>query len=341
MKPTKNRIFCIGCKRSKMLFETQVKADNFIKFNSGDIAAQSHKVPTRSYYCSFCCGWHITSVAEESRAKEDDKRDERLWKQIYTYMPSKLPNDEIGNQVSKLIQEIDKLLEKCKSAILSTDLVEAKQFYKEVTSKFTIIQQLTTSLNKSFTLVERRNSKIISFRNVFDTIDDYNVDEDKRNKYMKEHETSKSATIISHYFRNKEFLDKINSLFVNVQIAYSKGNMSAVSDIWQLIKENFKTTHCIGLSKKRKYYEQQFEELSKRPVILKESEVDIEKNRKLMLKIIDILEQAYKALNGDDKQKCMSLVKNAECLLPGKDNETERILLAQINKLKKAQFREF
>ena len=34
MKPTKNKIFCVSCKRSKMLFESQAKADNSIPYNA-------------------------------------------------------------------------------------------------------------------------------------------------------------------------------------------------------------------------------------------------------------------------------------------------------------------
>ena len=41
-----------------MLFESKSKADNFIKFNKGDFI---NKTPTRSYFCSFCGGWHISS----------------------------------------------------------------------------------------------------------------------------------------------------------------------------------------------------------------------------------------------------------------------------------------
>ncbi len=33
MKTMNNWIFCVGCRHTKMLFETQSKADNFIKFN--------------------------------------------------------------------------------------------------------------------------------------------------------------------------------------------------------------------------------------------------------------------------------------------------------------------
>ncbi len=41
MKPTKNRIYCMDCGRVKMLFETQKKADTFLKFNSEDIKKNS------------------------------------------------------------------------------------------------------------------------------------------------------------------------------------------------------------------------------------------------------------------------------------------------------------
>lgn len=58
MKP-KNRYFCMGCQRHKMLFESKNKADNFLKFNKNDF----DKTPKRSYFCSFCGGWHISSIS--------------------------------------------------------------------------------------------------------------------------------------------------------------------------------------------------------------------------------------------------------------------------------------
>lgn len=83
MKPTKNRIFCIGCQRPKMLFETQDKADNFMRFNNPIISSKSRKVPTRSYYCSFCCGWHVTSSDDnQETASTKDQRDEMMWESI-------------------------------------------------------------------------------------------------------------------------------------------------------------------------------------------------------------------------------------------------------------------
>lgn len=61
MKPTKNRIFCVGCNRPKMLFESKKKALNFIKFNAAEMEEETGMAPVRAYYCTSCCGWHVTS----------------------------------------------------------------------------------------------------------------------------------------------------------------------------------------------------------------------------------------------------------------------------------------
>lgn len=54
----KNRIMCPDCGRAKMLFETEAKAKNFIKFNGDDI---HHDGELRVYFCPACGGYHISS----------------------------------------------------------------------------------------------------------------------------------------------------------------------------------------------------------------------------------------------------------------------------------------
>lgn len=61
MKPTKNRYYCAESGRTKMLFETEKKANAFIKFNSEEIEEITGFAPKRSYYCDSCGGWHLTS----------------------------------------------------------------------------------------------------------------------------------------------------------------------------------------------------------------------------------------------------------------------------------------
>ena len=49
---------CPDCQKAKMLFESEKKAKNFIKWNGENI--DTHGGELRPYYCPACCGWHIT-----------------------------------------------------------------------------------------------------------------------------------------------------------------------------------------------------------------------------------------------------------------------------------------
>lgn len=66
MKPTKNRYYCHACGKPKMLFKTEAEAKTFLRFNSDGFDEPSEKVPIRSYYCSLCSGWHVTSQPERT-----------------------------------------------------------------------------------------------------------------------------------------------------------------------------------------------------------------------------------------------------------------------------------
>jgi hypothetical protein len=86
MKPTKNKVFCNNCNRAKMLFETEKKAENFIRFNKEEIEAETGIGPQRAYYCLFCGGWHITHF-KEPRGKT---RNEKLFE---VFNPAKDTNE--------------------------------------------------------------------------------------------------------------------------------------------------------------------------------------------------------------------------------------------------------
>jgi predicted RNA-binding Zn-ribbon protein involved in translation (DUF1610 family) len=57
MSKPKNRVMCPDCGRQKILFESESKANNFIKWNKDEI---ENGDKLRSYYCPACCGWHIS-----------------------------------------------------------------------------------------------------------------------------------------------------------------------------------------------------------------------------------------------------------------------------------------
>lgn len=72
MKPTKNRYFCPQSGRIKMKFETEKKAENFIKFNSSEIDTGDAKL--RVYYCTTCGGYHITKAKLSRFYIEKDRK---------------------------------------------------------------------------------------------------------------------------------------------------------------------------------------------------------------------------------------------------------------------------
>ncbi len=78
----KKQIFCPACKRPKILFSTEKKALNFMKFNSEQIKKVSGYCPVRAYYCSTCGGWHVTSQ-EQPKYRHTFERNIGLQKNYY------------------------------------------------------------------------------------------------------------------------------------------------------------------------------------------------------------------------------------------------------------------
>jgi len=100
MKPLKNRIFCHDCGRQKMLFETEAKAQAFMRFNNSEIKSVNGYAPIRSYFCIVCGGWHLTSKIGDGYVKINTK------KVLERYENAKKLKEE--KQIQKLLQEEEK-----------------------------------------------------------------------------------------------------------------------------------------------------------------------------------------------------------------------------------------
>lgn len=73
MKPTKNSIYCPDARKTKMQFETEKKALNFIKFNGAEIRAENGYSPRRAYYCIACNAYHVTSKPDSPAFKKREQ----------------------------------------------------------------------------------------------------------------------------------------------------------------------------------------------------------------------------------------------------------------------------
>lgn len=114
MKPTKNRFFCNDCGKIKIRFETEDKANRFIKFNADEIESETGVRPERSYYCISCDSWHITSkknrnvksrteavIDEYNKSKEEGKRNKKQEIKEQTDKETKLKKEGLTELIKK------------------------------------------------------------------------------------------------------------------------------------------------------------------------------------------------------------------------------------------------
>lgn len=140
MKPTKNRVFCRDCRRVKMLFDTQEKADAFILRNQEQIKEESGYSPKRSYHCIVCGGWHVTS-GDTFNETDPGKADKILT--AYRSL----------NMASQLLSRAETLLNQASKCIKTDDLDASIQALDEV-------KEITDAL-ESGALVTNRGKQIL------------------------------------------------------------------------------------------------------------------------------------------------------------------------------------
>ena len=123
MKP-KNRVYCYGCQKSKMLFDTKKKADNFIQFNKEGILEENGKAPVRSYYCELCGGYHVTSSRSKAKGEKMDERDQTIVRTLNNYC-----NWE--NNYTSMIDTITKKLKAAEAKMEEGDFRDIQLLYDE------------------------------------------------------------------------------------------------------------------------------------------------------------------------------------------------------------------
>ena len=98
MKP-KNRVMCPDCGKQKMLFETERKANDFIKWNGDEIDTKGGEL--RAYYCPSCCGWHIS---HQTHKDTYDTNTDRL---LGAFERAKKANKSIENKIDIALHRND------------------------------------------------------------------------------------------------------------------------------------------------------------------------------------------------------------------------------------------
>ncbi len=333
MKPTNNRVYCIGCKHPKMLFETQTKADNFIKFNRDEIASSSEKVPTRSYYCSFCCGWHVTSVEDEGKAEANDKRDENTWHQIMSLRRKKLPLTEEGQKLSEMLVATQSLIQKCQRQLLLTNLGQALELMKDLVLEFSIIEDRARRQKIDSARIDKQRVKIKALQTIFDIVDEYDIDSETRQEYLGR-DLESTNELVRNYFQNKEFVEDIKHKFSDLENGQTNISLEEYNQRCGVIASALNTYKGKGLSAVKQMFQEKLNGLRGKNPQETTPQNKTPNHNTTYLSIIDLLEQAYSAVNESDFSRCENLIKTAECLMPDTSDEISQTLWSQIQGLK-------
>lgn len=159
MKPTKNRVYCPECHRTKMLFESEDKANTFLRFNTEEIKEQNGKHPIRAYFCEACAGWHLTSVETPFETSPSEQRINE-----YNNQNEKIKQAKIEARLNIMLQryiEIPSLIQNGKSHnayVILIDTVNAVNNYKSLVE--TIDSELTKILEQAPDIADIILSKI-------------------------------------------------------------------------------------------------------------------------------------------------------------------------------------
>ena len=143
MKPSRSLVYCLETRRQKILFKSESKADNFIRFNADEIRENSGYAPVRSYYCISCGGWHVTHLPEFRREKTiseimTDKMNEAIENRKKARMAVSQQRKEIKRRNALIIDDIKSSFETIRSFVDSGDNDKAEatllEAYRELQS---------------------------------------------------------------------------------------------------------------------------------------------------------------------------------------------------------------
>ena len=348
MKPTNNRMFCIGCGRAKMLFESQSKADNFIKFNKDEIASSSVKTPSRSYYCTFCCGWHVTSIEDEEFAASRDKQDEDTWEFIESLrkkgatgnkkVKSEKTLEEI--ELDEMRRAINHLAGECSEKFIMLDLAGAHRLFNEVKSGVAAIEEKIKEYGLMYVQYDKilkLRSRISSLQSSFDIVESNDIDLASRKAYLSLPRWKRDTRAYT-YLRKKEFVEEAKSMLAKLKEVKETGNVEELHKLGEEFRAYVRAPHGSNIKELRKKYIAQLLEIYREAgvarIVISATGKKPSYNEQC-LSVISQLEKVYEALDNRDYNKCNILLKMAECLLPDIDDEVTMFLWSQIQCLRK------
>ncbi len=335
MQPTKNTIYCHGCQRSKMLFETKGKADNFIKYNSDGILEENGKAPVRSYYCEFCGGYHVTSNPSKVVGEMLSDRDHKVIEQIESIKRE-------GEEFDSYSQTIRNKLKKAKKQLYMGHFQDAEDLYSE-------FQLDVEALRK---LPMKKRTKYMLLHQEVDTL--YNLSVQLRELLVDGQQEQEKTLVIEKPTKSQKFL--LEALKIIPVVKHIENDVQQVMSLLQ--KGETEEAHAkveemrVYMSEHEDIGENAFTECMKK-INFTENQIARKKNelknnntnpemkdgggdyteayKSSILAVIDRIEKVKRAFNNGEADSCENHLEIAYFLLDElKDDNNKKLLQSQL-----------
>ncbi len=228
MKP-KNRIYCRGCGRLKILFESEAEANLFIRYNKEDIEGTTGKSPVRSYYCEFCAGWHTTSVKSKILGERIDLKEKRFVERAISKKDSE-----------KLVEDIQDLIfqkyEDIKTRMYFEDIEECLQEINKCKNTIDEILRLHYTISRYHSLQKGLNV-IEEELHVIKLIS--SLTDQERRDILNSNDTSEEGKLFNDVIKRFQFIDEYRLLQIKLAEMLAMKNFEEFDNSLELfLKEN-------------------------------------------------------------------------------------------------------
>jgi hypothetical protein len=233
MRPSKNKRYCHDCGRKKQVFETEKKAEIFIKFNSNDIELENGYAPKRSYFCVACGAWHITSKENDFHGKSFaekvlekytiEKEKKEINRKLQLIEGQK--KQEINNKLQLVESKINNLLKKQ----YGNDALKYKEILNYAFNKFRLVKESDLGNQDRKNRIEHQLSEIkfaIENGSFFDPQDE---EETLLSKEQRQKITQSIKLDLEVLDASK---DRIDIEMLLTQLASVNSDFDSVKDCW-------------------------------------------------------------------------------------------------------------
>jgi len=229
MKPAKKRKYCIACKRSKLLFETQDEADNFILDFKNKMKDKKVNAPVRSYYCRICGGYHLTSNPSVFLSIICDKRDEKIEAEL-----EKIAKER-DNPMSVL--SLDEKIVRVARRLHEGRIDTAEMWLDECRTIITAVKNNDIERKKGWRRKEKRMDSLANMIEVIKSLG--SEDSDKWKAYVEKENKTIDETEICQILSNITTLHKLEKLFFSIDVDIENedfGSADKLEDCRELLK---------------------------------------------------------------------------------------------------------